>query len=1070
MALLEDQIKETEAALVAAAKAEDKKNADVLADHLRDLYAQSAALEKAAEESSQSLNNYKNPIVASGIGAAAGIAANPARNAVSALVTKPKPVPEMPMSAAGAPNVPGGPGGQNWTKALTGVDVPGSQMEKQSLDTAKRMANTVGRGGEFAGGTITPGGVMLPPKIGEKPPAPQPMIPRNLAQVKQKSLGALESIVGEHRPTRPFDIVKGGAKGAIVGAAIGDIPQQIEQGNYGTAAADAGISAGTILQSLARTPKGKALASLLGLTSGGVRVKQGLDELTEPAEEKKAGGGTVGNMALQAAYNAPHLGPTTGSLGKNIAKGAYAPAMEDAASLGLALAPLNPITAALSLMAPGEAGRGSTLNEFNARKAAQEAARQRAEKKLALEQFYQEKVGANAPKLLEEYLTKKSQKRADGGPVQHYFLGGSVAPVGGIMASLAQQLANNQPAQSSGVVSNVMGAAMDNYNQSLNQPTQSSGVVGGPMEVTGQPTNPVNDVGADRTLNTMNPTSFGPGNPVATPNVGDGDYMMTTNVDAGNPMVQNNPVTNTNVGAGNPMAQNNVMPKIRQFSPQRTPFVPRRTQNGGMPTYMQNNQAYETQRQSRNPFVAFPAVNKVLPQGRVTPRRGIPVARMAEGGKPPKLEAVGYSSGRKVEGLTELLNLIKQQGGTAAAKRLERAADLVPNLEHQFQPQALKEAFTGNRSVVSVMNPTDFEKYAAPISAETKSSLSKSRRIGEPGPGQDYTHMPLGTYDDYIKYLQQFSAPGGGGFRSMPYLQLGKREGSYSFPNIQGHEGRHRTDALARQGNKSTLIGIEPRPELRELPRRSQEEYLNELAKKVGGKSPYVMPQQSEINRGLIELPEMFKKGGLVGYSGGRKVVQMLTQKLMPQAEREANKVAFLEGSKVTEPVFHMSKTGSPLVFDPKYKTELSSHGHHFGTPEQANFRQTQYDFSGNSPAMGKYHLSIKNPLEVSHMESYAPDHLAERMMDLKLLSPEKYDALSIKHNYNSVPIGNELVKVLKKNKYDGLVYRNEKEGPGLSFVPFEPTQIKSAIGNTGTFNPMYPDVTKKKGGKVKKK
>lgn len=217
----------------------------------------------------------------------------------------------------------------------------------------------------------------------------------------------------------------------------------------------------------------------------------------------------------------------------------------------------------------------------------------------------------------------------------------------------------------------------------------------------------------------------------------------------------------------------------------------------------------------------------------------------------------------KPTSLAELMELIKQRGGIEAAKRLEKAADLVPNLEHQYQPQALKEAFTGNRSIVSVMNPADFEKYAAPISSETKSSLSKSRRIGEPGPGQDYTHMPLGTYDDYINYLQQFSAPGGGGFRSMPYLQLGQRKG-FSFPNIQGHEGRHRTDALARQGNQSTLIGIDPRPELRELPRSSQEEYLNALASEVGGRNPFVTPQQSEVKRGLIELPEMFKKGGLV--------------------------------------------------------------------------------------------------------------------------------------------------------------------------------------------------------------
>ena len=244
----------------------------------------------------------------------------------------------------------------------------------------------------------------------------------------------------------------------------------------------------------------------------------------------------------------------------------------------------------------------------------------------------------------------------------------------------------------------------------------------------------------------------------------------------------------------------------------------------------------------------------------------------------------------KSTNLTELMELIKQRGGIEAAKRLEKAADLVPNLEHQYQPQALKEAFTGNRSIVSVMNPADFEKYAAPISSETKSSLSKSRRIGEPGPGQDYTHMPLGTYNDYINYLQQFSAPGGGGFRSMPYLQLGQRKG-FSFPNIQGHEGRHRTDALARQGNQSTLSGIDPRPDLRELPRNSQEEYLNALASEVGGRSPFVMPQQSEVSRGLIELPEMFAQGGSVQcMSEGSQPDPIPIQKNNPLTEQAANK------------------------------------------------------------------------------------------------------------------------------------------------------------------------------------
>ena len=215
---------------------------------------------------------------------------------------------------------------------------------------------------------------------------------------------------------------------------------------------------------------------------------------------------------------------------------------------------------------------------------------------------------------------------ASGGPVQHFWGGGGVVSLAGIR-NLSTPVQATQ--QDSGTMGGLIGLADQSVNAA---PAQNYGTVGGPMEVAGQPTNPVNDVGTDRTLNTMNPTSFGPGNPVATPNVSDGDYMMTTNVGAGNPMVQNNPVTTTNVGVGNPMTQNNVMPKIRQFSPQRTPFIPRRTQNGGMPAYLQNNQAYEAQRQSRNPFVAFPGANQVLPQGRVTPRRGIPVARMAEGG------------------------------------------------------------------------------------------------------------------------------------------------------------------------------------------------------------------------------------------------------------------------------------------------------------------------------------------------------------------------------------------------------------------------------------------------------
>lgn len=139
--------------------------------------------------------------------------------------------------------------------------------------------------------------------------------------------------------------------------------------------------------------------------------------------------------------------------------------------------------------------------------------------------------------------------------------------------------------------------------------------------------------------------------------------------------------------------------------------------------------------------------------------------------------------------------------------------------------------------------------------------------------------------------------------------------------------------------------------------------------------------------------------------------------------------------------------------------------GHHFGTAEQANFRTGQYDFDSKTPNIGKYHLNIENPLEVSHMASYAPDHLAEQLMDMNLLTPERYDALTAKHNYDPLALGDELAKVLQKNGYDGLKYANEMEGEGFSFVPLKPNQIKSAIGNRGTYDTTQPDINEAQGG-----
>lgn len=218
--------------------------------------------------------------------------------------------------------------------------------------------------------------------------------------------------------------------------------------------------------------------------------------------------------------------------------------------------------------------------------------------------------------------------------------------------------------------------------------------------------------------------------------------------------------------------------------------------------------------------------------------------------------------------ISQILTSLRNRGGVAESQRLERAADLVPNLEHQFQSQALERAFTGdNAQAVMVMNPKDFEKYAAPIDTGYKSSVMQTYGIGDPEKYGGYNAMPKGTYQDYIEYLGKFTRPGGGGLSDVPYLQLGQELNS-SFPAVLGHEGRHRTAALEKLGDQSTLVRMMPRAALREpFPRRSQEEYLKALTEQIGQK-PFVKPQKymddqgKDVRRGLIELPELFKKGG----------------------------------------------------------------------------------------------------------------------------------------------------------------------------------------------------------------
>jgi hypothetical protein len=210
---------------------------------------------------------------------------------------------------------------------------------------------------------------------------------------------------------------------------------------------------------------------------------------------------------------------------------------------------------------------------------------------------------------------------------------------------------------------------------------------------------------------------------------------------------------------------------------------------------------------------------------------------------------------------------VRQSKGDYGARRVERAADEVPNLEKMFTEDALREAFSGdNAKAVMTMNPADFEKYAARL--HYKNSVGpKAAELASQG---DLSKHTMST-EDYLKYLGTLPE----GFTDVPFLQISKQEtGLPLMPYISGHEGRHRSRALAGAGEQKSLVRLMPNYELREsLPRRHQDEYIQALIDEMAMTKNKVkpekyfddsLPKNLLIERPPIDLPDIYARGGAI--------------------------------------------------------------------------------------------------------------------------------------------------------------------------------------------------------------
>jgi hypothetical protein len=349
------------------------------------------------------------------------------------------------------------------------------------------------------------------------------------------------------------------------------------------------------------------------------------------------------------------------------------------------------------------------------------------------------------------------------------------------------------------------------------------------------------------------------------------------------------------------------------------------------------------------------------------------------------------------------------------------------------------------------------------------------------------------------------------------FLWSGEAAYRYGMDSLEYATAKLAEEKFARGFEEYLMMGVAPSPELVSVFERFKE-WLAHIYAHVRGKLAGVTPKMKEVyDRLLVEYPEAADYP--ITTEMGRAKVPTQGNMFQPApAENTENFRQWFRHSAVSEPdgtpmgVYH----GTPaafLEFDPQYARDI---GFHFGTREQAQRRLafTRHVRTTAQPEnILEVYLSIQNPLRVTDLEWRGESlrGLVQRVLDplarervLAIQSeideveavlwwiekghPEmssapkfklqiqrqmkKWGAPSIDDPFFYTYLKNQvrdqatlyqklnaiLIEELEDIGYDGLVYENQVEGVGDSWVAFRPTQIKS-VRNSGEWSPIDPNI-----------
>lgn len=181
------------------------------------------------------------------------------------------------------------------------------------------------------------------------------------------------------------------------------------------------------------------------------------------------------------------------------------------------------------------------------------------------------------------------------------------------------------------------------------------------------------------------------------------------------------------------------------------------------------------------------------------------------------------------------------------------------------------------------------------------------------------------------------------------------------------------------------------------------------------------------------------------------------TQDVLPAAEREANLSKFLSDSKIKERLYHATPKNftefKPGGADPTISGPaiwLSSDAKH--QPAMHNISAGRKGEFREGVNVMPVHVQAKNPLVLDDptMIDWAQAVFANGSREFpELLAPKWVDEV-------------------QKEGYDSIMFSDPRRtGQTHEVIMFEPSKIKSAIGNRGTYDTSSPELNKAEGGAV---